>query len=63
MNPIDFSDLPTGLGMALLKNPKALEQFKALPMSEQIDIIHHTQDIHSSKEMKQYVQKIADGIF
>jgi hypothetical protein len=55
-----MSDLPVGFGMALAMNPQAMEQFSALPESEQQRLIEHTHQIQSRDEMHRYVQSIAE---
>ena len=51
-------ELPLGLGMALLQNPSAMEQFSKLNEQERQKIIHGTQAITSKEEMQQYVKRM-----
>ena len=50
--------LPMGFGMALLQNKEARDIYDMLPLNRQIDIINGTHEIHSKKEMQQYVASI-----
>lgn len=56
-----MKELPLGLGMALAQNPKAMTYFAALPESKQQTVIEHTHEIHSRREMHQYVASLAEG--
>ena len=51
-------ELPLGLGMALLQNPGAMEQFSKLNEQERQEIIHGTHAITSKEEMQQYVKRM-----
>ena len=51
-------ELPLGLGMALLQNPGAMEQFSKLNEQERQKIIHGTHAITSKEEMQQYVKRM-----
>lgn len=55
-----MDDIPVGFGMALAMNPKAMEQFSALPEAEQEKLIQNTHQIRSRDEMHNYVQNIAE---
>lgn len=54
-----MNTLPMGFGMALLQNKEARDIYDALPLNRQMDIINGTHEIHSKKEMQQYVASIA----
>lgn len=54
-------DLPMGLGMALAKNIKAMNNFTSLSKETQQNIIKHTHNINSKKEMREYVSQIAEN--
>jgi len=54
-----YEDIPMGLGMALVQNPKAMRCFASLSPSERRNIIEHTHGINSPAEMKRYVQSLA----
>lgn len=58
-NPL--TDLPMGLGMALSRNSKALEYFSSLSPDEQRQVIDGTHNLHSSQEMKSYVNQLGSG--
>lgn len=51
-------ELPLGLGMALLQNPSAMEQFSKLNEQERQKIIHGIHAITSKEEMQQYVKRM-----
>ncbi len=53
-------DLPMGLGMALAQNPAAMQYFSNLSNEQQQEIINHTHQIQSRREMHQYVQSLAE---
>ena len=53
-----MQDLPMGLGMALARDPKAMEYFSSLPEQEQQKIIDHTHSIQSRQEMRHFVQSL-----
>jgi len=54
--------LPLGFGMALAQNVEAMQCFTALPKQEQDEIIDHTRQIESKKEMQAYVQSLTNKI-
>lgn len=62
---MDHKELPMGLGMALAQNPDAMHYFSNLSDQQQQEIINHTHQIQSRREMHQYVQSLAEhnGIF
>ena len=51
-------EIPMGLGMALAKNLDAMNSFSNLPAEEQQQIIAHTHEIRSRKEMQAYVDHL-----
>ncbi|MEA4847616.1 MAG: hypothetical protein VB106_10330 [Clostridiaceae bacterium] len=52
-------ELPLGLGMALAKNPKAMQQFGLMTASQQQELITKTHTINSKEEMQALVSSIA----
>lgn len=53
-----FAGLPMGLGMALAQNPEAMNRFAALSEEEKRQVIQHTHEIGSKKEMRSYVDSL-----
>lgn len=53
-------ELPMGLNMALAKNTGAMVRFAAMSNADKRQIIEHTHEIRSKKEMEQYVNTLAD---
>lgn len=51
-------DVPLGLGMALAKNPEALEYFNNMTGDQRKAIIAGTHSIKSKEEMRQYVNTL-----
>lgn len=58
MNAKNNSDVPLGLGMALMQNQAAFARFSAMSATEQQKVIEHTHAINSKQEMKNYVNQI-----
>lgn len=52
------NELPLGFGIALTKNPAAMEYFSTLTPAHKREIIAHTHTIHSQEEMERFVGKI-----
>ena len=52
------SDIPMGLGMALMQNQAAFEKFSQMSLQEQEAVVNHTHSITSKKEMQTYVNQI-----
>ena len=52
------TDIPLGLGMALMQHAEAMNYFFSLPEKEQRQIISHTHTIGSREEMQAYVQSL-----
>lgn len=59
-NLLDYSEIPLGFGMALAQNTDALEHFAALPETRRQELIEGAHDVHSKKEMRQYVHQICE---
>ncbi len=59
-NLVDGSDIPMGLGMALAKNLDAMNCFSAMPRAMKEQVIEHTHQIRSKKEMQAYVDSLVD---
>jgi len=53
-----FAGLPMGLGMALAQNPEAMNRFAALSEEEKRQVVRHTHEIGSKKEMRAYVDSL-----
>lgn len=60
-NFINDSEIPMGLGMALAKNLKSMAYFSSLSKKEQEQIINHTHEINSKKEMQSYVESLPNS--
>ena len=58
---MDHKELPMGLGMALAQNSDAMHYFSNLSDQQQQEIINHTHQIQSRREMHQYVQSLAEN--
>lgn len=52
------SDIPLGLGMALMQDHDAFLRFQALSAQKQQELIDGTKNIKSRDEMKAYVSSI-----
>lgn len=59
MNAKNGSDIPLGLGMALMQNADAFFYFSALDEAKQQKIIDGCKGIKSRDEMKNYVAGIS----
>jgi len=53
------TDIPMGLGMALMQNKPAMEYFSSLSDEAKQRIIEHTHSIQSKEEMQAYVDSLA----
>ena len=60
-NILKQDNMPLGLGMALSKNPQAMNYFSNLTKQQQNEIIEHTHEINSKKEMTQFVNNLPNG--
>lgn len=54
-NLLNNREIPVGLGMALAENLDALNYFSSLNEAQKSDIIEHTHQIRSKKEMHHFV--------
>lgn len=52
-NPL--SELPLGLGMALVQDPDAMARFTALSAEERQRVVEQTRAIHSHREMAAFI--------
>jgi len=52
------SDIPMGLGMALMQNRQAMNYFSSLSDAEKQQVIDHTHSIQSKEEMQSYVDSL-----
>lgn len=59
MEPL--KELPLGLGMALAKNPAAMESFTAMSEPQKQQVIEHTHSIQSKQEMQAYVNSLTSA--
>lgn len=59
MNAKNGSDIPLGLGMALMQNADAFFYFSGLDAEGQQKVIDNAHGISSHDEMKQYVDNIS----
>lgn len=55
---MEKSEMPLGLGMALVQNPEAMQKFALLSESEKQAVISGAHSVNSKAEMKQYVDNI-----
>lgn len=60
-NYVDGPEMPMGLGMALAQNLVAMDRFAAMTDAQKRTIIDSTHQIQSKKDMKLFVQQIAEG--
>ena len=58
MNAKNGSDIPLGLGMALMQNTDAFLYFSALDGVQQKRIIEQSKQLKSRKEMKRFVDNL-----
>ncbi len=52
------NELPMGFGMALSRNPEAMERFAGLPETEQKAILEGVRAVRSKQEMQAYVENL-----
>ena len=52
-----------GFGMALAKNPKAMDHFSSLTEGERKKVINGTNGINSKQEMQDYVNGLTNSGF
>ncbi len=52
------NELPLGFGIALTKNPTAMEYFSTLTPAHKREVIAHTHTIRSKEEMERFVEKL-----
>ena len=53
-----LSEIPMGLGMALMQNKAAMDYFSGLTDMAKQSIIDHTHTIRSKEEMQSYVDSL-----
>ena len=56
-----LSEIPMGLGMALMQNKRAMDYYSALSEEAKRLIIEHTHSIRSKEEMQAYVDMLANN--
>ncbi len=54
-------EIPMGLGMALARNPEALQAFSALSPEGRSAVIERTHDVQSKREMEQLVRELGSS--
>ncbi len=59
-NFVNGQDIPLGLGMAMAMNTKAMDYFAHLDSAGKQKIIDRTHNIHSKREMQEFVDNMAD---
>ncbi|MGI5985307.1 MAG: hypothetical protein GXY01_01105 [Clostridiales bacterium] len=53
------TEMPMGLGMALMKNPNAMNSFSAMTNEQKRAVIERTHSINSKEEMEAYVRTLS----
>ena len=53
-----LSDMPNGLGMALMQNKRAMDYYTSLPDAAKQQVIDRTHTIESKQEMQAYVDSL-----
>ncbi|MCL2703219.1 MAG: hypothetical protein FWE91_06395 [Defluviitaleaceae bacterium] len=56
-----LSEIPMGLGMALMQNKAAMDYYSGLPEEAKQRIIDHTHTIQSKEEMQMFVDSLGSG--
>ena len=59
MNILGQPEMPLGLGMALMMNPKALDYYSKLPNEQKRAVIDNTHSITNKADMQAYVESLA----
>lgn len=54
-------EMPMGFGMALARNPEAMQKFASLSENTKQAIISGTHSVSSKEEMRQYVANIVSA--
>lgn len=57
----DPPEVPVGLGIALCKNPQALQKYASMSSDQKHAVISQTHGVNSSSDMDAFVEKIAEG--
>ncbi len=60
-NYLNHPEVPIGLGMALAKNPSAMNYFSNLDADSQRRIIDQTHSVRSKEEMDSFVSSFSSG--
>ena len=60
-NPIFSADMPLGLGMALARNPVALDRFSKLNEDEKRELMDSVHGVGSKAEMRAFVDHFAES--
>jgi len=55
------TDIPMGLGMALMQNRQAMDYFSSLSDEGKQQVIDHTHTIGSKEEMQSYVDSLGQA--
>ncbi|MFI3140917.1 MAG: hypothetical protein R3Y27_01255 [Clostridia bacterium] len=56
---MNLGDLPMGFGMTLAQNEKALECYMNMSGSQRLDVLNRTNGIKSKKDMRKFVDGLA----
>ncbi len=56
---MDFYQVPVGFGMALARNPVALNTYSAMTQEQQQAVLNRARNARSEKEMYQIVNNLA----
>lgn len=62
MSLLNDTEIPIGLGMALMQNTKAMNYFSSLEEPQKKEIIEQTHQIQSKREMEHFVSSLSDQI-
>lgn len=57
----DPPEVPVGLGIALCKNPQALQRYASMTSSEKSAVISRAHGVSSSSEMDAFVEALSEG--
>ena len=55
-----LSEIPIGLGMALMRNKGAMDRFSSLSAEARQRVIDHTHSIRSREEMRAFVDSLTE---
>ena len=55
---MDYYQVPTGFGMALARNPQALNAYSAMTEQERQEVLNRAHNVRSEKEMRDLVASL-----